>query len=64
MPNKLKRVSVHNRRVSKTVLGDVTLVSKDNEPDHCNCNGSMGPYPLDGNWQKEKNCINYLQQKM
>ena len=57
MPNMLKRVSVHNSRVSKAALGDVTLVSEDNEPNHCNCNGRMGPCPLDGDCQKEKSCI-------
>ena len=57
MLNMLKRVSVHNSRVSKANLGDVTLVSEDNEPDHCNCNGRMGPCPLDGDCQKEKSCI-------
>ena len=25
--------------------------------DECNCNGRMGPCPLDGDWMKEKSCI-------
>ena len=27
------------------------------EPDQCNCNGRMGPCPLDGDCMKEKSCI-------
>ena len=59
MPNMLKRISVHNSRVSKAALAleDVTLVSDDHVPDHCNCNGRMGPCPLDGDCQKERSCI-------
>ena len=53
MPNMLKKVSVHNSRVSKEALANVTLAGDDNnvqqEEDHCNCNGRMGPCPLDGN---------------
>ena len=110
MPNMLKKISVHNSRVSAVALseiGDVTLASDDNnanetiteqqeptaspcnecevdcggylvdhtpmevadqshidsedgedqEPDHCNCNGRMGPCPLEGDCRKERSCI-------
>ena len=119
MPNMLKRISVHNSRVTTAALADVTLVSDDNntneitlasddnnandnseklvptalpcndcsdecggytvenvpaeipdnedevvdeededqESHHCNCNGRMGPCPLDGDCRKEKSCI-------
>ena len=30
---------------------------KDQESNHCNCNGRMGPCPLDGDCRKEKSCI-------
>ena len=106
----LKKISVHNSRVStaaQSKIADVTLVSDDNtatnvtsdkaqqetaavpcnnceddcggflvdpvpaalpdqisddegedqEPDHCNCNGRMGPCPLDGECRREKSCI-------
>ena len=115
MPNMLKKISVHNSRVTALALADsmnVTLASDDNngnpapsanddemqqleahpcdeceeecgglivdtennggdatsasddgklqvEPDHCNCNGRMGPCPLDGDCRKEKSCIYY-----
>ena len=114
MPNMLKKISVHNSRVTANALADstnVTLASDDNngmpapsanddevqhlvahpcdeceeecgglivdtgrnagaatsasddegqqlvETDHCNCNGRMGPCPLDGDCRKEKSCI-------
>ena len=61
MPNMLKKVSVHNSRVSKEALANVTLAGDDNnvqqEEDHCNCNGRMGPCPLEGDCRKEKSCI-------
>ena len=41
--------------------GIVTSASDDDEhanvPEHCNCNGRMGPCPLDGDCQKERSCI-------
>ena len=30
---------------------------EDQESHHCNCNGRMGPCPLDGDCRKEKSCI-------
>ena len=112
MPNMLKKISVHNSRVTAKALAKtpvVTLAGDDNigdpatyviddeqqleaypcddceeecgglivdtlnnggavtsanddaqpteVPDHCNCNGRMGPCPLDGDCRKEKSCI-------
>ena len=64
MPNMLKKVSVHNSRVTAQALADsgiVTSASDDDEnanvPEHCNCNGRMGPCPLDGDCRKERSCI-------
>ena len=111
MPNMLKKISVHNSRVTAKALAetsDVTLAADDQntafpalpdevqhleahpcddceeecgglivdtvdngsdatpanddgrqqeESDDCNCNGRMGPCPLDGDCRKEKSCI-------
>ena len=52
---------MHNSRVSKEALANVTLAGDDNNvqqvKDHCNCNGKMGPCPLEGDCRKEKSCI-------
>ena len=55
MPYMLKKISVHNSRVTAQALaesGNVTSASEDeiDEPvaTHCNCNGRMGQCPLDG----------------
>ena len=108
MPNMLRKISVHNSRVTAAALAEldsVTLVSDDHnensisseqleptaspcnecedecggflldqapievpdqiededreeqESDHCNCNGRMGPCPLQGDCRKERSCI-------
>ena len=60
MPNMLKKISVHNSRVTakaQAEAGQVTSAPDDDiykqEEEHCNCNGRMGPCPLDGNCRIE-----------
>ena len=64
MPNMMKKISIHNSRVTNSALansGQVTPAPDDEieepEPEHCNCNGRMGPCPLNGDCQKERSCI-------
>ena len=64
MPNMLKKISVHNSRVTakaQAEAGEVTSAPDDDiykqEEEHCNCNGRMGPCPLDGNCRIERSCI-------
>ena len=62
--NMLKKISVHNSRVTakaQAEAGEVTSAPDDDiykqEEEHCNCNGRMGPCPLDGNCRIERSCI-------